>query len=42
MLALLDDGSSTAAGRLLAASTALTRDRFLEALTEVRGNQRVT
>ncbi|MFC0542608.1 ATP-dependent chaperone ClpB [Kutzneria chonburiensis] len=38
LLALLDDGP---AGRLLA-DAGLTRDRFLAALTEIRGNQRVT
>ncbi|MDQ1752570.1 MAG: ATP-dependent Clp protease ATP-binding subunit ClpB [Pseudonocardiales bacterium] len=41
VIALLDEGSGTAAGRLLAEQS-LTRDRFLGALTEIRGNQRVT
>ena len=40
-MALLDEGPTTAAGRLLQAD-GLTRDGFLEALTPVRGNQRVT
>ena len=40
-LALIDEGDATAIGRLLS-RTASTRDRFLEALTAVRGNQRVT
>jgi ATP-dependent Clp protease ATP-binding subunit ClpB len=39
--ALLDEGTSTAAGRVLHAQ-GLTRDGFLEALTAIRGNQRVT
>jgi ATP-dependent Clp protease ATP-binding subunit ClpB len=39
--ALLDEGSSSAAGRLMQ-QQGLTRDGFLGALTEVRGNQRVT
>ena len=39
--ALLEEGNQTAAGRLLHAQ-GLTRDRFLSALSEVRGNQRVT
>ncbi|HEX3613629.1 MAG TPA: ATP-dependent chaperone ClpB [Sporichthyaceae bacterium] len=39
--ALVDEGSGTAAGRLLH-EEGLTRDRFLQALTAVRGNQRVT
>ncbi|MFC0432534.1 ATP-dependent chaperone ClpB [Kutzneria buriramensis] len=38
LLALLDDGP---AGRMLA-DAGLTRDKFLTALTEIRGNQRVT
>ena len=40
-LALIDEGKDTAAGRLLR-DLGVTRDRFLQALTEVRGNQRVT
>src|ERR1700729_3119724 len=39
-MALLDEGSATAAGRLLQAD-GLTRDGFLQALTKIRGNQRV-
>jgi ATP-dependent Clp protease ATP-binding subunit ClpB len=41
LLALLEEGSSTAAGRVLHGQ-GLTRDRFLQELTRVRGNQRVT
>jgi len=41
MLALIEEGSQTAAGRLLR-DEGLTRDRFLQALTAIRGNQRVT
>ncbi|MBV8950602.1 MAG: AAA family ATPase, partial [Actinobacteria bacterium] len=41
MIALLDEGSQTAAGRLLR-DQGLTRDGFLQALTAIRGNQRVT
>ncbi|MBV8692794.1 MAG: AAA family ATPase, partial [Actinobacteria bacterium] len=41
VLALLDEGSDTAAGRRLR-EQGLSRQRFLEALTEIRGNQRVT
>lgn len=41
VIALLDESSATAAGRVLQAQ-GLTRQRFLEALTGVRGNQRVT
>ena len=41
VLALLSEGSSTAAGRLLT-SSGLSRDSFLNALTQIRGNQRVT
>ena len=41
MLALLASGKQTPAGRLLAEHGA-TRERFLEALTQVRGSQRVT
>ena len=41
VIALLEEGSATAAGRLLR-SAGLTRDKFLSALTDIRGNQRVT
>ncbi len=41
LLALIDAGSSSPVGRLLA-SFNVTRDAFLAALTAVRGNQRVT
>ena len=41
VLALVDEGSTTAAGRRLAAA-GVTKDSFLSALTRVRGNQRVT
>ncbi|HEU5107714.1 MAG TPA: ATP-dependent chaperone ClpB [Micromonosporaceae bacterium] len=41
VIALLDEGPQTTAGRLLR-EQGLTRDRFLEALTRIRGNQRVT
>jgi ATP-dependent Clp protease ATP-binding subunit ClpB len=41
VLALIAEGSATAAGRLLAAH-GLTRDTFLNVLIEIRGNQRVT
>ncbi len=41
VIALIEEGSSTAAGRLLR-TYGLTRDKFLSALTEIRGNQRVT
>jgi ATP-dependent Clp protease ATP-binding subunit ClpB len=41
LIALLDEGSTTAAGRRLH-EQGLTRDAFLTALTEIRGNQRVT
>jgi ATP-dependent Clp protease ATP-binding subunit ClpB len=41
LIALLDEGASTAAGRLLR-EQGLTRDGFLQALTQIRGNQRVT
>jgi ATP-dependent Clp protease ATP-binding subunit ClpB len=41
LLALLAEGPTTAAGRLLQAD-GLTRDAFLQALTKIRGNQRVT
>src|ERR671931_554643 len=40
-LALIDEGPSTVAGRLLQ-QFQVTRDKFLEALTAVRGHQRVT
>jgi ATP-dependent Clp protease ATP-binding subunit ClpB len=41
LLALAEEGSASAAGRLLK-SHGVTRDSFLSALTAVRGNQRVT
>jgi ATP-dependent Clp protease ATP-binding subunit ClpB len=41
VVAMLDEGSSSVAGRLMA-QQGLTRDGFLAALTEVRGHQRVT
>jgi ATP-dependent Clp protease ATP-binding subunit ClpB len=41
MIAFLDEGPDTDAGRRLR-EQGLTRDRFLQALTAVRGNQRVT
>ncbi|MEU8251929.1 ATP-dependent chaperone ClpB [Nonomuraea sp. NPDC048916] len=41
MLALIEEGDGTAAGRLLHGQ-GLTRNRFLQALTAVRGHQRVT
>ncbi|MFC4056652.1 ATP-dependent chaperone ClpB [Actinomadura syzygii] len=41
VIALLEEGSATAAGRLLNRQ-GITRDSFLEALTRIRGNQRVT
>jgi ATP-dependent Clp protease ATP-binding subunit ClpB len=41
LLALISEGPTTAAGRLLH-DEGVTRDRFLEALTKIRGNQRVT
>ncbi|MFJ5684170.1 ATP-dependent chaperone ClpB [Streptomyces sp. NPDC093099] len=41
MMALADEGSATAAGRLLK-DQGLTKEAFLSALTRVRGNQRVT
>jgi ATP-dependent Clp protease ATP-binding subunit ClpB len=40
-LALLDEGPGSPAGRLLAGER-VTRDSFLQALTRIRGNQRVT
>jgi ATP-dependent Clp protease ATP-binding subunit ClpB len=41
LLALLDEGSATAAGRRLK-EQGITRESFLSALTRIRGNQRVT
>ncbi|MEA2672877.1 MAG: ATP-dependent Clp protease ATP-binding subunit ClpB, partial [Chloroflexota bacterium] len=41
VIALAEEGTSTAAGRMLAAH-GVTRESFLSALTNVRGNQRVT
>jgi ATP-dependent Clp protease ATP-binding subunit ClpB len=41
VIALLDEGPATAAGRVLG-EAGLTRDGFLQALTSIRGNQRVT
>ena len=41
LIALLEEGQATAAGRLLG-QEGLTRDSFLEALAGLRGNQRVT
>jgi len=41
LLAIIETGSQTAAGRLLE-EHGVSRDRFLETLTKVRGNQRVT
>jgi ATP-dependent Clp protease ATP-binding subunit ClpB len=41
VIALLEEATTTAAGRLLHA-LGLTRDKFLQALTAIRGNQRVT
>jgi ATP-dependent Clp protease ATP-binding subunit ClpB len=41
VLALAEEGSSTAAGRRLK-EHGVTRESFLEALTRIRGNQRVT
>ena len=40
-LALIEEGTQTDTGRLLH-EHGVTRDRFLQALTQVRGNQRVT
>jgi ATP-dependent Clp protease ATP-binding subunit ClpB len=40
VIALLEEGPQTVAGRLLR-EQGLTRDRFLQALTQIRGNQRV-
>jgi ATP-dependent Clp protease ATP-binding subunit ClpB len=41
VLALIQEGSATAAGRILR-ERGVTRDGFLSALTAIRGNQRVT
>jgi ATP-dependent Clp protease ATP-binding subunit ClpB len=41
LIALLEEGPASAAGRLLH-KEGLTRDGFLQALTKIRGNQRVT
>ena len=41
LLAIIEEGSSTGAGRVLH-NHGLTRDRFLQELTKIRGNQRVT
>jgi ATP-dependent Clp protease ATP-binding subunit ClpB len=41
VLALLDEGQGAAAGRLLA-EQGVSREAFLQALTKIRGNQRVT
>jgi ATP-dependent Clp protease ATP-binding subunit ClpB len=41
LLALLEEGRNTPSGRLFQ-QFGLTRDRFLKALTEVRGKQRIT
>jgi ATP-dependent Clp protease ATP-binding subunit ClpB len=41
VLALLDEGPDAAAGRLLR-DQGVTKDAFLQALTKIRGNQRVT
>ncbi|MBI1338189.1 MAG: ATP-dependent chaperone ClpB [Phycisphaera sp.] len=41
MLALIEEGQKTPAGRILN-TIGITRDAFLHALTQVRGNQRVT
>jgi ATP-dependent Clp protease ATP-binding subunit ClpB len=41
VIALLDEGSKSAAGRLFK-EVGVTRDRFLQSLTALRGNQRVT
>ncbi|HEY2693634.1 MAG TPA: ATP-dependent chaperone ClpB [Streptosporangiaceae bacterium] len=41
VMALLEEGPQTASGRLLH-DQGLTRDAFLQALTKIRGNQRVT
>ncbi|EHR48429.1 ATP-dependent chaperone ClpB [Saccharomonospora marina XMU15] len=41
VIALIEEGTTTAAGRVLH-EHGLTRDTFLQALTAIRGNQRVT
>jgi len=41
IMALIEEGPQTASGRLLR-DQGLTRDAFLQALTKIRGNQRVT
>src|SRR5258705_31321 len=41
LLDVIEEGPSTPAGRLIS-EHGLTRDSFLEILTEIRGNQRVT
>jgi ATP-dependent Clp protease ATP-binding subunit ClpB len=41
VLALIEEGSASAAGRILR-ERGVTRDGFLSALTAIRGNQRVT
>jgi ATP-dependent Clp protease ATP-binding subunit ClpB len=41
VLALIEEGSSSASGRIFK-ENGITFDRFLKALTDVRGNQRVT
>jgi len=41
VLAMIESGSSTAVGKIFAELN-LTRDQFLQALTAVRGNQRIT
>ncbi|MEV7965726.1 ATP-dependent chaperone ClpB [Sphaerisporangium sp. NPDC088356] len=41
LLALVDEGTETAAGRLLQGH-GMTHERLLEVLTQIRGNQRVT
>jgi ATP-dependent Clp protease ATP-binding subunit ClpB len=41
LIALLEEGPNTPAGRLLR-DAGLNKDRFLEALAKIRGNQRVT
>ena len=41
LIALIDEGAGTASGRLLS-EEGVTREGFLDALTAVRGNQRVT
>ncbi|RMG41105.1 MAG: ATP-dependent chaperone ClpB [Candidatus Dadabacteria bacterium] len=41
ILAMIDEGDKTAAGKIFKTYN-ITRERFLEVLTQVRGNQRVT